>query len=144
MGHAVLAEVPLGNGRRADLVGLDRQGRFSLIEVKSSRADFLADHKWQDYGDWCDAFYFAVDAAFPRDLLPAAVGVIVADAHDAVIVRPSVQERSMASARRRSLTVRFARLAAVRLAAAVEEASGVQPPLRSRSSSAFLRSSPQR
>ena len=61
--QAVLAEVPLANGRRADLVALDRGGTITLVEVKASRADFVADRKWQDYLDYCDRFSFAVALA---------------------------------------------------------------------------------
>ena len=67
----VLAEVPLANGRRADLIGLDRAGSFTLVEVKSGRADFQADHKWPEYLEFCDRFYFAVAHDFPNELLPA-------------------------------------------------------------------------
>jgi hypothetical protein len=49
--HALLAELPLGNGRRADLVAIDRTGMISLVEIKSCRADFLTDRKWYQYLD---------------------------------------------------------------------------------------------
>ncbi len=51
---------------------------------------------------------------FPRELLPPEHGVMVADAYDAQILRPSA-ERSMNAARRRALILRFARAAAQRL-----------------------------
>jgi hypothetical protein len=60
--HAVVAELPLGNGRRADLAAIDRAGTISLVEIKSCRADFVADRKWQEYRAYCDRFYFAVAA----------------------------------------------------------------------------------
>jgi hypothetical protein len=59
-GQTVLAELPLGNGRRADLAAIDRAGAIILVEVKSCRADFRADRKWREYLDYCDRFYFAV------------------------------------------------------------------------------------
>ena len=43
--HAVLAEVPLGNGRRADVVAIDRAGTISLVEIKSCRRRFVSDRK---------------------------------------------------------------------------------------------------
>ena len=55
-GHAVLPELPLGNGRRADLAAIDRAGMVALVEGKSCRADFLADRKWRAYQDYCDRF----------------------------------------------------------------------------------------
>jgi hypothetical protein len=60
--QAVLPEMPLGNGRRADLIALDRTGTITLVEIKSCRADFTADRMWQSYLDHCDRFYFAVAA----------------------------------------------------------------------------------
>ena len=86
-GQAVLAELPLGNGRRADLVAIDRAAAITIVEVKSGRADFLADRKWQAYLGFCDRFYFAVDRDFPAALLPAGEGLIVADRFAGEIVR---------------------------------------------------------
>lgn len=123
MGYRTLPELPLGNGRRVDVIGLDRQGRFAVVEVKSSLADFRADAKWLDYLPYCDAFYFAVDADFPLDALPGDVGVIVADAYDGA-VRRAAPIRPMNAHRRRALTVRFARTAAGRLDAGAATRTG--------------------
>lgn len=35
-----LAEVPLPNGRRADVLAVSTKGEFSIVEIKSSIADF--------------------------------------------------------------------------------------------------------
>jgi hypothetical protein len=43
--HAVVAELPLGNGRCADMAAIDRTGAITLVEVKSGRADFRSDRK---------------------------------------------------------------------------------------------------
>jgi hypothetical protein len=110
----VLTELPLANGRRADLVALDRTGRVTLVEVKSSRADFLADHKWPDYLPFCDHFYFAVASDFPLDLLPAGEGLILADRYAGEIIRAPVL-RPLPAARRKAMLIRFARIAASRL-----------------------------
>jgi hypothetical protein len=57
--------------------------------------------------------YFAVDADFPRHVMPAGPGLIVADGFGgAVIVEPPVVP--LAAARRKALTLAFARLAAAR------------------------------
>ena len=50
-------EMPLPNGRRADLMGVDPKGRIVIVEIKVSRADLLGDGKWPDYLDFCDRFY---------------------------------------------------------------------------------------
>lgn len=114
MGYRTLVELPLGNGRRVDVAGLDRQGRFAVVEVKSSLADFRADGKWLEYLPYCNSFYFAVDPDFPLDILPRDVGIIVADAYDGAVYRDA-PVRAMNPNRRRALTVRFARTAAGRL-----------------------------
>ncbi len=109
-----LPEFPLPNGRRADLFALGPRMECMIVEVKSSTADFRSDRKWQEYLEFADRFYFAVGPAFPIDLLPAEEGVIRADRHEAVILRPAI-ERPLAAARRRSLVLAFARAAARRL-----------------------------
>ncbi len=111
-----LHEVPLPNGRRADLLALRPDGGFVCIEVKSGVRDFLSDGKWPDYREFCDALYFAVDDAFPTELIPDDTGLIVACGREAELVRPA-PPHALAAARRRALTHRFASLAATRLAA---------------------------
>lgn len=120
LGLAPMAEFRLPNGRRADMAGLCPKGRLVIAEIKSCEADFTADEKWEDYLGFCDEFYFAVNADFPRALLPGAEGLIIADGFGGAIVRPSV-ERAMASARRKAITLRFARQAAARTAFVLEE-----------------------
>jgi hypothetical protein len=120
LGLAPLAEFRLPNGRRADMAGLDPKGRLIFAEIKSCQADFDADCKWTDYLGFCDEFYFAVARDFPLELLPAGEGLIIADAYGAAVLRAS-PERPMAAARRKSITVRFARQAAARAAWIHEE-----------------------
>jgi hypothetical protein len=112
----VLHELPLPNGRRADLLALRPDGGFVCIEVKSGLRDFLTDGKWPDYREFCDALYFAVDAEFPQDALPDGVGIIVTHAQEADFIRPA-PAHPMPPARRRALLHRFATVAATRLAA---------------------------
>jgi hypothetical protein len=117
--QAVVAEVPLANGRRADLVALDRSGTISLIEVKASRADFVADRKWQDYLDYCDRFYFAVAAGFPLELLPPDEGLILADRFAGEILR-AARIRCLSAPRRKAMLIRIARASAGRLQALLD------------------------
>jgi hypothetical protein len=114
-GFASLVEFSLANGRRADIAALGRGGEIAIVEIKSSIADFRADRKWPDYWDYCDRLYFAVGADFPQDLLPAECGLIVADAFGAAILREPPEPRPLNPARRRAVTLRFARTAASRL-----------------------------
>ncbi len=111
-----LHEMPLPNGRRADLLALRPDGGFVCIEVKSGVRDYLTDGKWPEYRAFCDALYFAVDDAFPCELLPDSTGLIVACGRDAELVRPA-PTHPLPAARRRALTQRFATVAASRLAA---------------------------
>jgi hypothetical protein len=113
LNQAVVAELPLPNSRRADLVGLCPKGGLTILEVKSSLADFQSDQKWPDYSPYCDAFYFAVAPDFPAHHLPTDTGLIVADGFGGAIVRPARPHR-LNSARRKALTLRFARIAAWR------------------------------
>lgn len=119
LGWAPLHEVTLANGRRADILALRPDGGFVCIEVKSGPADFLADAKWPAYRDFADALYFAVDSDFPQNLLPIEAGLIVTAGAEAALLRDG-PHHPMAPARRRALTLRFASLAANRLAAAID------------------------
>ena len=113
---APVHEMPLPNGRRADILALRPDGGFACIEVKSGLRDFVTDLKWPEYREFCDALYFAVDADFPGDLLPADAGLIVAHDLDAALMREA-PAHPLSPSRRRSLLQRFALLAATRLAA---------------------------
>ena len=113
-GYVSLTEFTLASGRRADVIALGEDGEVLIIEVKSSAADFRSDGKWHEYLDYCDRFFFAVPDDFPRDLLPAECGLIVADAYGAEELRPAPAEPVHAS-RRKALTLRIARVAAARL-----------------------------
>lgn len=103
-------------GRRVDVMALGPKGEIWVIECKSSRADFMSDGKWEGYLDWCDRYFWAVDEAFPSELLPADTGLIMADAYDAEIIRMAPEDK-LPAARRTALTRRFARHAARRLQA---------------------------
>lgn len=121
-GWAPLREMPLPNGRRADILALLPDGGFAVVEVKSCARDFLSDGKWQEYRAFCDRLYFAVDLDFPDQLLPEDVGLMVVDGREAALVREA-PTHPLASARRRSLLHRYAVTAAGRLAAMQDPAA---------------------
>ena len=121
-GWAPVHEMPLPNGRRADILALLPDGSFVVVEVKSCARDFLTDAKWPEYRDYCDRLFFAVDLDFPRELLPEDAGLLVADGAEAAMLRDAPQHR-LAPARRRALLHRYAVVAAGRLAAAADPAS---------------------
>ncbi len=117
LGYAPLLEVTLPNGRRADIMALGPRGEIVIAEVKSSLEDFRTDRKWTDYLPYCDAFYFAVAPEFPRRILPETPGLIVADGFGGAMLREA-PAAVLAGARRKALTIAFARLAAMRTAEA--------------------------
>lgn len=59
-GFIAAGEVTLPNGRRADVIGHDEEGKIVIVEVKAAVNDFKNDEKWQNYLDFCDEFYFLV------------------------------------------------------------------------------------
>jgi hypothetical protein len=113
-GYASVTELPLLDGRRADVVALAADGALLIVEIKSSVADFRADQKWRDYAAHCDRLYFAISDAMPREIMPDDAGLIVADRYGAEIVR-EVAARTIAPATRRAMMLRFAIAAANRL-----------------------------
>ena len=126
LGYASLAEFPLANGRRADLLALGKTGELIIIEIKSSVADFRADRKWTSYRDFADRLYFAVPNEFPSLLIPEDCGLIVADGFGAAILRHGAL-LPLAAARRRALTLRFALAAAARLRRHLDPEAGWLP-----------------
>ena len=120
-----LSEMPLRNGRRADLMGVDAKGQIVIVEIKVARADLLGDGKWPDYLDFCDRFFWALPPGMDRgpldsaDYRPDCCGVIVADSYDAEILRPAPLQ-PIAAARRKKELERLARAALRRHAGLVD------------------------
>ncbi|WJS85832.1 MmcB family DNA repair protein [Paracoccus sp. TOH] len=116
IGHAALAEFVPAGGLRVDVISVSPKGEIWVVECKSCRADFVADRKWQGYLEFCDRFFWAVDADFPEDLLPAGSGLIRADSWGAELVRMAPETR-LAGARRSRLLRDIARVSTARLLA---------------------------
>ena len=114
LGYASLTEFPLANGQRADILALGKTGDLLIVEIKSSVADFRADRKWTGYREFADRLYFAVPNEFPAILIPEECGLMVADAFGAALLRDGITT-PLPAARRRAMTLRFARAAAARL-----------------------------
>ena len=106
-GYSSVTELPLLDGRRADVVALAGDGALLIVEIKSSVADFRADQKWREYAAHCDRLYFAISDTMPREIMPDEAGLIVADRYGAEIVREA-EARTIAPATRRALMLRFA------------------------------------
>lgn len=113
LGYAPLLEVCLPNGRRADVMAIGPRGDIVICEVKSGLEDYRVDRKWGEYAPYCDAFYFAIAPEFPSDVLPDHPGLIVADGFGGSVVRDAPLT-PLAPARRKALTIAFARLGAMR------------------------------
>ena len=78
-------------------------------------ADFRSDGKWDGYLEWCDRYFWAVDADFPTEILPEDTGLIFADDYDAEVIRMGAEVK-LAPARRKKITRDLAQTAARRLA----------------------------
>ncbi|MGF0539718.1 MmcB family DNA repair protein [Agrobacterium sp. ES01] len=111
---AVLPELQLASGRRADLVSLSDKGEIWIIEIKSSIEDFRVDKKWPDYRQHCDRLFFATHREVPLEIFPQDCGLILSDGYGAHMVREAPLHR-LAPATRKSVTLQFSRTAAQRL-----------------------------
>ena len=123
-----ICEVPLPNGRRADMMAIDSKGALTIVEIKVAKADLLGDSKWTDYLGYCDRFFWAVPPGLAsicdgERFMPNEAGLIVADRYDAVLMREAMH-RPLAPARRKAELLRFARRAARRLSTQIDPSLG--------------------
>jgi hypothetical protein len=111
---AVLPELALANGRRADLVGLSEKGEIWIVEIKSSIEDFRVDRKWPEYRAYCDRLFFATHPDVPLDIFPEDCGLLLSDGYGAHLLREA-PEHKLPPATRKAVTLDFSRSAAQRL-----------------------------
>lgn len=111
---AVLPELTLSNGRRADLVALSEKGDIWIIEIKSSIEDFRVDRKWPEYRRYCDRLFFATHPGVPLEIFPEDCGLLLSDGYAGHMHREAPEHR-LAPATRKSVTLEFSRTAAQRL-----------------------------
>ncbi len=124
-GFAVVTEVALANGRRADVAAVAESGEIWIVEIKSCIEDFRADEKWPEYRDYSDRLFFAVAPGFPSEVLPPDTGLIIADRYGGEIAR-AAPEHKLAAARRKAMTLRMLRVAAGRLLGAMDPEGGFE------------------
>lgn len=127
IGLVSLTEVTLANGRRADVMAVSAKGEIVIVEVKSCLADFRTDQKWPEYAPYCDRFYFAVDCDFPQDHIPGEAGLLVCDGFGGAVLRECLPA-PLNAARRKAVTLSFARLAAARLMRGANPAASSPEP----------------
>jgi hypothetical protein len=125
LGHSVVTELALANGRRADVVALSPAGDVMIVEIKSCLLDFQSDGKWHEYLPHCDRLYFAVAPDFPHHVIPDRAGLMLADRYGAELVREPVEER-LGAARRKAILLAFAHAAALRLQRHLDPACGFE------------------
>lgn len=125
-GYASLPEFILPDGARLDIAALGGGGDLLAVEIKVSLADLRGDRKWPGYLDYCERFYFAVPVGLLVDHVPPQCGLIVADRYGAEIVRES-PVAAISPARRRALTLSFARVAAGRLQRSLDPEAALMP-----------------
>src|SRR5690606_7332065 len=114
MRHAVLPELVLANGRRADLVSISEKGEIWIIEIKTSIEDFRVDRKWPQYRDYCDRLFFATHKDVPLEIFPEDCGLVLSDGYGGHLLRDAPDHR-LAPATRKAMTLNFSRAAAHRL-----------------------------
>ncbi len=113
-GYAVVTELTLASGRRADLLALKGDGTVWIIEIKSSLEDFRVDQKWPEYREYCDCFSFAIPATMDATIMPQDAGLIVADQYGAEIMREAPLH-PLHPSRRKAVTLLAARTVAQNL-----------------------------
>ena len=123
-GFAVLPEFTLASGRRADLAALGARGEIWIVEIKSSQQDFFSDGKWHEYWEFCDRLYFACTPELDATILPDEAGLIIADSWGGEIIRHPA-EAPLSAARRKAVSLQFARAAALRLHSLYDPVSGL-------------------
>lgn len=69
---------PYQSGLAFDIIALNRlRAETRIIECKATRADFLADRKWEKYLPYCTHLAFlGPSTAFLKEELPPEIGVI--------------------------------------------------------------------
>ena len=102
IGMHSLSEFSPARGLRVDIITLGMSDEIWIVECKSGQSDFKSDKKWQNYLDWCDRYFWAVDRKFPIDILPSDTGVIIADAYDASILREAPLNKLPAARRKKN------------------------------------------
>ncbi|MFO1237930.1 MAG: MmcB family DNA repair protein [Alphaproteobacteria bacterium] len=125
-GYAPLTEFVLPDGARLDVAALGPTGDVLAVEIKVSVADLRADRKWPGYLGYCERFYFAIPPTLDPALVPGDQGLIVADRYGAEIVRES-PVRPLNAARRKALTLSFARVAAARMLRGLDPDGAAMP-----------------
>jgi hypothetical protein len=114
IGLSSLSEFSPTRGLRVDIVALGPSDEIWIVECKSGKNDFKSDNKWHNYLDWCDRYFWAVDAEFPIDILPYDTGLIIADPYDASILREAPLNK-VSVVRRKKLIKSIAKSACNRL-----------------------------
>jgi hypothetical protein len=114
MRHAILPELVLASGRRADLVTVSEKGEIWIVEIKTSIEDFRVDRKWPDYRAHCDRLFFATHKEVPLDIFPQDCGLFLSDGYGAHLLREAPEHR-LSPATRKAMMLNFSRAAAHRL-----------------------------
>ena len=127
-GYSPILEFTLPNGRRLDVAALGPGGEMLGVEIKVALADLRGRcNKWPEYLDYCELFYFAIPPDFPPEHVPPQTGLIIADRYGGAIVKQA-EAQSLNASRRKAVTVSFAKTAAERLAALMENVAEASIP----------------
>lgn len=72
------------HARKIDVIAIKRSNNIEIwgFEVKTSKADFCNDSKWQNYLNYCNKFYFAAPPGLiKKGELPDGVGLVEINAN---------------------------------------------------------------
>jgi hypothetical protein len=91
-----------GGRYRADLLAMAMNGHITIIETKSSIADFRQDKKWKNYLDYSHRLYFCVDeelyekikSKIPKDLGVGFLVIVKHEKYNRVINKAVVKRRA--------------------------------------------------
>jgi hypothetical protein len=102
---------------RGDVVSVNLKGHIILSEIKSSKADFISDTKWQQYLPYANKVYFiltpkvftAVKPIILSEIKPYGIGILILDETSGYL-------KSVVPAKNRLMKKKIKRLLTIRMA----------------------------
>ena len=86
-GYKMITEFALPNKKRVDLIGINREKKIIIIEVKSNFMSIKKDKKWENYLNYCNLFYFALSEVPEKFKFKKKIGFIKSTRLETKIVK---------------------------------------------------------
>ena len=86
-GYKMITEFALPNKKRVDLIGINREKKVIIIEVKSNFMSIKKDKKWENYLNYCNLFYFALSEVPEKFKFKKKIGFIKSTRLETKIVK---------------------------------------------------------